>query len=501
MPTRELADRCDRTLDRAHDDGASTRSFERQQRAWLDRLLGAHRRRAPRAARPAAGHPLEPLPARPGHRAHRRPRHRGQGRQRARATAATTSGTPRSTSCPFLTYTSPIVARNALRFRHGMLDAHACGPQSSTSGAPSSRGARSTASNRRAYYAAGTAQYHIDADISHALMPVRRRHGRRGLPRTAAPSTSSSRPHACGPTWASGAPTATTSSTSTASPGPTSTRPSSTTTSTPTSWRGSNLRSAAAAVTRIREEDPQAYDRMVARRLVRRGRDRRVVAGRRGDAHPLRRQPRHPPARRRSSSRRSSGISTHTPPEKRPLLLHFHPLVIYRFQVLKQADVVLALLLQGDEFTPAEKRADFDVLRPAHHGRLDALGRRAVDHRGRGRATTSLALQLLHLRPVRRPRRPAQQHGRRRARRLHRRRVERPGVRLRRLPRPRRPTSRSTRACPRTGRVSPIASPCAARASASTSVRATSSSRSRRATGPRSSCAARASPCRPASPC
>ncbi len=49
-----------------------------------------------------------------------------------------------------------------------------------------------------------------------------------------------------------------------------------------------------------------------------------------------------------------------TPPDKRPLLLHYHPLVIYRFQVLKQADVVLALFLQGAHFTAEEKRADFD---------------------------------------------------------------------------------------------------------------------------------------------
>ncbi len=49
-----------------------------------------------------------------------------------------------------------------------------------------------------------------------------------------------------------------------------------------------------------------------------------------------------------------------TPASKRPLLLHFHPLVIYRFQVIKQADVVLALLLQGDEFTTDEKRRDFE---------------------------------------------------------------------------------------------------------------------------------------------
>src|SRR5699024_4624720 len=49
-----------------------------------------------------------------------------------------------------------------------------------------------------------------------------------------------------------------------------------------------------------------------------------------------------------------------TPPEQKPLLLHFHPLVIYRFQVLKQADVVLALLLASNEFGLDEKRRDFD---------------------------------------------------------------------------------------------------------------------------------------------
>ncbi|GAA2180900.1 glycosyl hydrolase family 65 protein [Leucobacter tardus] len=49
-----------------------------------------------------------------------------------------------------------------------------------------------------------------------------------------------------------------------------------------------------------------------------------------------------------------------TPPEQKPLLLHFHPLVIYRYQVLKQADVVLALLLASDEFTLEQKRADFE---------------------------------------------------------------------------------------------------------------------------------------------
>src|SRR6056297_754539 len=48
------------------------------------------------------------------------------------------------------------------------------------------------------------------------------------------------------------------------------------------------------------------------------------------------------------------------PEDKRPLLLHYHPLVIYRHQILKQADLVLALLLQGHRFSLAEKKRDFD---------------------------------------------------------------------------------------------------------------------------------------------
>jgi alpha,alpha-trehalose phosphorylase len=49
-----------------------------------------------------------------------------------------------------------------------------------------------------------------------------------------------------------------------------------------------------------------------------------------------------------------------TPKENYPLLLNYHPMVIYRHQVCKQADVVLALLLLGDQFTLEDKRRDFD---------------------------------------------------------------------------------------------------------------------------------------------
>ncbi len=49
-----------------------------------------------------------------------------------------------------------------------------------------------------------------------------------------------------------------------------------------------------------------------------------------------------------------------TPKDKYPLLLHFHPLTIYRFQVLKQADLVMALFLKNDFFSMEEKRRNFD---------------------------------------------------------------------------------------------------------------------------------------------
>ena len=57
-----------------------------------------------------------------------------------------------------------------------------------------------------------------------------------------------------------------------------------------------------------------------------------------------------------------------TPREKLPLLLHYHPLVIYRFQVLKQADAILALFLAGEEFTSEQKRADYEYYEPITTG-------------------------------------------------------------------------------------------------------------------------------------
>ena len=49
-----------------------------------------------------------------------------------------------------------------------------------------------------------------------------------------------------------------------------------------------------------------------------------------------------------------------TPKENYPLLLHYPYFQLYRKQVVKQSDLVLAMYSRGDRFTPEQKRANFD---------------------------------------------------------------------------------------------------------------------------------------------
>jgi alpha,alpha-trehalose phosphorylase len=63
----------------------------------------------------------------------------------------------------------------------------------------------------------------------------------------------------------------------------------------------------------------------------------------------------------------SEGFTSHavwdfddTPPEHYPLLLHYPYYDLYRKQVVKQADLVLAMQLCGDAFTPEQKLRNFD---------------------------------------------------------------------------------------------------------------------------------------------
>ncbi len=67
----------------------------------------------------------------------------------------------------------------------------------------------------------------------------------------------------------------------------------------------------------------------------------------------------------------SEGFTLHHPwdfagtaPEQYPLMLHFPYFQLYRHQVVKQADLVLAMQLCGDAFTPEQKRRNVDYYEP-----------------------------------------------------------------------------------------------------------------------------------------
>jgi alpha,alpha-trehalose phosphorylase len=364
VPAREMADRCDRSLDRAREAGGVARLFA-DQRRWFDDFWA-------RADVVVDGQPEIQQAV------------RWNLFQVAQATARTDGGGIAAKGVsgtgygghyfwdaeiyvlPFLTYTLPNVARNALRFRQGMLDAAreraaemnqrgALFPWRTINGLESS-----------AYYAAGTAQYHIDADISHALVQYVEATGdwdylARGavdiLAETARMwedlgfwrENGGSSFHIHGVTGPDEYTTVVNDNLYT------------------NVMARANLRAAARFCRRLEATDPEAYERMRRRVNLQYGEIEEwsraaealhVPFDSRLGIHPQDSQ----------FLEKELWDLEHTPAWQRPLLLHFHPLVIYRFQVLKQADVVLALLLQGDEFTLEEKRADFEYYDPLTTG-------------------------------------------------------------------------------------------------------------------------------------
>jgi alpha,alpha-trehalose phosphorylase len=352
---RELADRCNRTLDRAA--LASVKDAHAAQREWLD-------------------HFWECSDVEIGGRPDLQQAVRWNLFQIAQATARAdgegiaakgVSGSGYGGHyfwdseiyvLPFLSYTMPLVARNALRFRQKLLD-----PARHRAKELNQRGAlfpwrTINGLESSAYYAAGTAQYHIDADISYALMQYVRATGdleflARGaidiLVETARlwadlgfwRSNGSPRFHIHGVTGPDEYTTVVNDNLYT------------------NVMARANLRNAAQACMELQERDPEAYERM--RQRLDLDPDELIDWVAAADAM-------HIPYDE------SLGIHPqdaqfldkelwdleNTPDLKRPLLMHYHPLVIYRFQVLKQADVVLASFLRGEDFTLDQKQRDFE---------------------------------------------------------------------------------------------------------------------------------------------
>ena len=340
--------------------------------------------RTTRPRRDPAGDPVQPLHARPGQRPGRRARGRGQGGhrlglrgplllgQRGLRRAVPHLHAPRARPQP-AALPQPDAARRAR-----------AGPR-----AEPARGAVPVAHHQRRGGLGLLRRRHRPGAHRRRrrLRPraVRQRHRRRGLPGARRPRRSSSRPPGSTPTSGSGAATASASFHIHGVTGP----------DEYTTVVNNNLftnvmarYNLEQAVQWVRVDPPPGARRVRPDRAEagpHRRRGHRVGGLRRGHAHPVRRGPAASTRRTTSSSTARSGTSAAPRRSCGPLLLHYHPLVIYRFQVLKQADVVLALFLQGDRFTARGEARGLRVLRPDHHRRLHPVGGRAVGHRGRGR--------------------------------------------------------------------------------------------------------------------
>ncbi|UOQ60560.1 glycoside hydrolase family 65 protein [Leucobacter rhizosphaerae] len=261
---------------------------------------------------------------------------------------------------PFLTYTSPLWARNALRARERMLpqarqraimlnEDGALFPWRTISGEEAS-----------AYYAAGTAAFHINADITYALarylaatndlefmlsevadIPVETARLWRSLGFWRSDRDGGRSFHIHGVTGPDEYTTVVNDNLFT------------------NVMARFNLRFAARAVRRLRAEAPEAYAALAHRVHL----DEEEIASweRAAEAMciPYSEEIGIHPQDAHFLEREVWDLAA-TPPEQKPLLLHFHPLVIYRFQVIKQTDVVLALLLASDEFSRDEKLRDFE---------------------------------------------------------------------------------------------------------------------------------------------
>jgi len=369
VPAREIVDRCRRTLDRAMSEGIATQ-YERQ-RQWLD---GFWERSDVRIAghddlQQATRWCLFQL-------AQAAARADGQGVPAKGVTGSGYSGhyfwDTEIYVLPFLAYTTPLWARNALRMRYLMLpaarrraeqlnEAGALFPWRTINGEEAS-----------AYYAAGTAQYHINADVSFALAKYVRATGdddflhREGIDI----AVETARLWMTLGFWRS-------SDGVIDGEGETFhihgvTGPDEYTTVVNDNLFTNvmarfNLRFAARVVRELAESDPESFVAMA---------DRLNLAPEETEEWDRAAEAMHIPYSAALGIHPQDHVFLerevwdleHTPEDQRPLLLHFHPLVIYRYQVLKQADVVLALFLQGNHFTDEEKLADFEYYDPLTTG-------------------------------------------------------------------------------------------------------------------------------------
>ena len=364
VPVRELADRCHRTLDRGLHEGASRQYADQEE--WLAGFWE-------RSDISISGQPLlqQALRWNLFQLAQASARAEGSGIAAKGVTGSGYGGhyfwDTEIYVLPFLTYTSPNAARAALRFRHQLLPAARTRAKQLSQNGALYPWRTINGEEASAYYAAGTAQYHIDADIAYALCHYVNATGDReflahegidilietarmwadlGFWRTENGKGSF---HIHGVTGPDEYTTVVNDNLYT------------------NVMARFNLAHAARAVRELAASSPDAYERVV--RTMNLKTDEVAEWDRCAEqmAIPYEEHLGIHPQDAHFLDREMWDLSK-TPADKHPLLLHYHPLVIYRFQVLKQADVVLAMFLQGDHFTEEQKRANFAYYDPITTG-------------------------------------------------------------------------------------------------------------------------------------
>ena len=363
VPVRELSDRCDRTLDRVANH--SVKDLESEQRDWYDAFWASADVQvgASDDIQQAIRFNLFCL-------AQASARADGQGIAAKGVTGSGYEGhyfwDTEIYVIPFLTYTQPGLARNALHFRRRMLPAARIRAAEMAQSGALFPWRTINGEEASAYYAAGSAQMHINGDIVYALMKYvtasgdndfLRHEGVDLLVETARMwrdlgfwrSNGEPSFHIHGVTGPDEYTTVVNNNLFT------------------NLMARFNLRSAALVVGRLREVDPDAHRALVHRLHVQPDEVEEWMRCGEGMTIPFDEGLGIHPQDDFFLDREVWDLSR-TPDELRPLLLNYHPLVIYRFQVLKQADVVLALFLHGDMFTDEEKKADFEYYDPITTG-------------------------------------------------------------------------------------------------------------------------------------
>jgi alpha,alpha-trehalose phosphorylase len=267
---------------------------------------------------------------------------------------------------PFLTYTTPQIARNLLAFRYKMLpQARARAEQLGHRGAmfPWRTISGEEAS---AYYAAGTAQYHINADIVYALRKYvqatgderfLRDYGAELLVETARLWVDLGfYSEAKGGKFCINAVT-----------GPDEYNTVVNNNAFTNLMARENLRYAARTIEALRATEPDAYKALVHKTALE---SSEVEAWSRAADNmyvPYDKTLKIIP-QDDSFLERERWDFKNTPRDHYPLLLFYHPLNIYRKQVIKQADVILAMFLLGDHFSIEAKKCNFDFYDPLTTG-------------------------------------------------------------------------------------------------------------------------------------